>query len=308
MKRAAGAAAVLLVLAACFGGSDELSGRAVKAGEDAEIQSSVVAGSFYPDDPGVLAGMVDRFLREAGDVEVPGSLVGIMAPHAGLRYSGPVAGYAYRVAKRGDYDTIVILAPSHHLSFPGVSALRKDRYRTPLGDVKIARELVDGLIARHALISFVEGAYAKEHSLEVQLPFIQRCGFEAPVVPLVMGRSDLRTARELAGILNQEFAGRSVLFIASSDMAHFHPYKASNRIDRFTLELIQGMDPASLYGKARGRGEAELCGLGPVLTLMELTKLRGKGTFTLLRHANSGDTAGDRNRVVGYGAGAFSIP
>lgn len=308
MKRAAGAAAVLLVLAACFGGSHEVSAETAKAGEGAEVQSPVVAGFFYPDDPEVLSGMVDRFLREAADVEVPGHLVGVMAPHAGFRYSGPVAGYAYRAARRGDYDSIVILAPSHHLSFPGVSALRKDRYRTPLGDVKIARELVEGMIARHELISFVPKAYEKEHSLEVQLPFIQRCGFDAPIVPLVMGRSDLGAVRELAEILDREFGGRSTLFIASSDMAHFHPYEASNRIDRFTLDLILGMDPAAIYGKARGRGEAELCGLGPVLTLMELTNRRGKGAATLLRHVNSGDVAGDRNWVVGYGAVAFSIP
>ncbi len=269
------------------------------------VQEPVVAGSFYPSDPDALRGMVRKYLAEAGKPRIKGEILGLIAPHAGYVYSGPVAGYAYREVSGKRYDLVVVIAPSHTASHNGVSVLLKDAYRTPLGDVPIDRKLAADLAEKVPWIESVPALFAREHSLEVQLPFLQETlepGFR--ILPLVMGNPSPALAEALTDVLSGAVRGRKVLFVASSDMSHYYPYDRAVSMDRGTLEFIQKGRFEELFSACSAR-KSELCGLGPVQVVMRLADRMGIEEGTVLKYANSGDTAGNPSRVVGYGSIAF---
>ena len=273
-----------------------------------EIQEPVVAGSFYPSDPEKLGEQVSGYLTRAGQPEIEGEIFGLIAPHAGYVYSGPVAGYAYREVAGQSFDLVVIIAPSHFASLNGVSILDKDAYRTPLGDVPIDREMAKLLIDRVPWIQYEPGLYAREHSLEVQLPFLQKAlepGFR--ILPVVMGNPSPALAKALADVLSDTVRGQRVLYVASSDMSHYHPYDSAAAMDRKTLGYIENGRMETLV-KECSAGRSEMCGLGPVQVILNLAKKMGIEGGTVLRYANSGDTAGNRSKVVGYGSIAFANP
>lgn len=278
----------------------------------AETQEPVVAGQFYDADPDKLRSMVDGFIGDAEPPKLPGLALGFMVPHAGHIFSGPVAGYAYKEIKDSGVKRFVIMGPSHHVPFRGVYVMDKDFYRTPLGTVKIDRSSVKKLASARSWISTDPRLYDSEHSVEVQIPFLQEAvGPGLSIVPMVIGYITDEQAADLAKALDETFPGNDVIFIASSDMSHgnYPPFKSSDMIrpvDLNTLKLVTAMDVAAI---ARGvRDESTpLCGGFPVLTLMHLFKLRGGSDVEILKYADSGDATGDHSKVVGYGAAAFVL-
>jgi AmmeMemoRadiSam system protein B/AmmeMemoRadiSam system protein A len=272
------------------------------------VQEPVVAGQFYPAEPAELKAMVRSFIDNAGEPKLKEAIHGLVAPHAGYVYSGPAAGHAYKEVQGTKYEVVVVIAPSHTSPMAGVSVLDVDAYRTPLGDVPVDRKSVRALMAAASWIDHVPALFSREHSMEVHLPFLQTAlapGFK--IVPAVMGSPDPRLAEAFARVLARQFSGRKILYVASSDMSHYLPYKQANMKDAGTLDIIMNGEIETLVRQCSTR-ESELCGLGPVQVMMHLAKKMGIEGGTILKYENSGDTAGDRSRVVGYGSFAFANP
>jgi len=265
----------------------------------------VVAGQFYPDDPAGLSSMIERYLGAAQPRPVEGKVLGFIVPHAGYIYSGPVAAYAYKQIRELRPRTVVVMAPSHYVRSEKVGVLDVDVYRTPLGEVRIAKEMIERLRRQDPdLFTTDRSLFDREHSLEVQLPFLQKTDPGVEVVPLVLGNPFRDTAAKLARALAKAF-GDGVLYLASSDMSHHFPYDTAVSMDRLALEKISAMDISGLV-EDNVRERSQLCGLGPVLTLMELAAALGYTHAETLKYANSGDTAGPKSSVVGYCAVVFT--
>ncbi len=270
-----------------------------------KVLGPVVASAFYPSNPTAIREMIAEFFDKTPDLPLGSNLVGVVSPHAGYIYSGPVAAYIYKNLSRDSFRRVVILFPSHYTRFRGVLALDVDAYKTPLGMVPVDRKSVKLLMENDPAVFYKEGIYYREHSMEVMLPFLQvALGDNIEIIPLMMGDQTPRMARRLAEDLYDVLGDRRVLYIASSDMSHKHPYDQANAIDSRTLTHIINLDDLALVEDLR-TGKAELCGYGPVLALMHLLKLRGGGKARVLKHANSGDTAGKKDQVVGYCAVAL---
>ncbi len=259
-----------------------------------KIRPPAVAGLFYPADPEELRRMVQGFLHESAPANgMPPKA--IIVPHAGYIYSGPVAASAYaRIAPlRGVVTRVVLLGPSHRVGFLGLASSSADFFHTPLGDVPLDRDAVAGLGALpqvHAL----DEAHAMEHSLEVHLPFLQEVLGEFSLVPLVVGDA---APREVEEVLEQLWGGRETLIVISSDLSHYHDYATARTMDHATARAIEELR----YQDLRHEGA---CGRNPVRGLLLAAQRLGLKADTVdLR--NSGDTAGPRDSVVGYGAWLF---
>ena len=289
-----------------------------RAGESrfpAQVAGSAGRG-FYESNAQLLQREIDQYVaREQPHPELQHrDLLGLIAPHAGYRYSGPTAAAAYRQLQGRQYRTVVLLALSHRQRNDKVAVLDVDAYETPLGPVPVDRPTIRQLLAagggEGGFLESSPSLFEGEHSLEVQLPFLQRTldpGFS--VVPLLLATGNEEDSQRLADLLYQQLGRRQdVLFVASSDLSHFFPADEAARLDRAALELVTGLRVDAF--RARGPAAREMpCGSFPLLTLMELVQRYDSGVrrATLLKYQNSGDTAGDRSRVVGYGAVAFSL-
>jgi len=268
-----------------------------------EIRRSVIAGSWYPGDPKILRSKIEGYLRNVPDLDIGGEVIGLVAPHAGYIYSGQVAAYAYKQIRGKVYDAVIVVSPSHHYHFEGVSLYRNGGYETPLGVVPVNEELSEKLLAASPLVADLPAAHAGEHALEIQLPFLQVALGAFTLVPLVMGSQDKQTCEGLAEAIHQA-AGANVLIVGSSDLSHFHSYNEAVRMDKIVINRLAGMDaPGLLRDLSAGYGEA--CGGGPAATTLMAAVKRGAGRAEILRYANSGDVTGDRGNVVGYVAAAF---
>jgi MEMO1 family protein len=260
-------------------------------------RTPAVAGLFYPDDADTLREMVLGFLASVRPADEPPPKA-IIVPHAGYIYSGPVAAsvYARLSGGRDKIHRVVLLGPSHRVGFRGLAVSDATTFRTPLGDIRIDRQALDTVLKLPQVVR-LEAAHATEHSLEVQLPFLQLLLDDFTLVPLVVGDAD---AAEVAEVLQRLWGGAETLVVISSDLSHFHDYATANRLDRATSETIVSLHPERL-------GYDDACGRIPVAGMLLLAKRLGlQGELLDLR--NSGDTAGDKQRVVGYGAYAFSVP
>jgi AmmeMemoRadiSam system protein B len=259
------------------------------------IRQAAVSGLFYPDDAETLRQTLSEYLAQAPAAggEPPKAII---VPHAGYVYSGPVAASAFaRLA--GGRDTIrrvVLLGPSHRVPFYGLAVSGDTSYRTPLGDIPIDQEAVQEVLALPQVVK-LDAAHASEHSLEVQLPFLQFLLGDFQLVPLVVGDAE---SDQVAEVLERLWGGAETLIVISSDLSHYHDYATAQDMDRATSEAIVGLKPDQL-------GYEDACGRIPVAGLLTLANQLGlNGELLDLR--NSGDTAGDKQRVVGYGAYAFS--
>jgi AmmeMemoRadiSam system protein B len=259
------------------------------------IRPAAVAGAFYPADPAGLAAEVERCLRAArapGPGETPPKA--IIAPHAGYIYSGPIAGNAYaRVAPlRGKVTRVVLAGPAHRVPVRGVAVPRAAAFATPLGEVELDTAVLERLQAL-PFVEFNDRAHALEHSLEVHLPFLQAVLGAFRLVPLVVGDA---TPAEMASLLEAVWGGEETLVVVSSDLSHYLPYPSAREIDAATARSIVALSPRLV--------SEEACGAAPVNGLLELARRRGmRAEMVDLR--NSGDTAGGRSQVVGYGAFLF---
>jgi len=260
-----------------------------------KIQGPAVAGHFYPSDPDELRRDV-RQLVAAADSDLAHNPKALIAPHAGYIYSGPTAGIAYAqltpIASR--VKRVVLLAPSHRVSFQGIAYSSAEFFRTPLGDIAVDRQ---GLSLIHDLpqLHELDRAFSHEHSLEVHLPFLQETLGEFKIIPLLVGDVDPTLVAE---VLEQIWGGPETFIIVSSDLSHFLDYETAKAIDAETSNAVENLNPEIIsYNHA--------CGRTPVSGLL-LAARRNNLRVTTLDVRNSGDTAGPRDQVVGYGAYAFS--
>lgn len=269
-----------------------------------QVRESVIAGSWYPGEATVLRRDIESYLAAVSEKDLPGRLVALIAPHAGYRYSGQVAAYAYKLLHKQKFDSVVVLAPSHYAAFSGVSVYDQGGFKTPLGVMPLDGDLVAALKKRDDRIRYVAEAYIQEHSLEIQLPFLQVVQPGIRLVPLIMGEQDWQSCERLAAAVADCVRGRSVLVVASSDLSHFHRYDQAKSLDQLVLDRVSALDPKGLH-EDLAKGRCEACGGGPVVTAMLVAQKLGANAGRVLHYANSGDVTGDRSRVVGYMAAAL---
>jgi AmmeMemoRadiSam system protein B/AmmeMemoRadiSam system protein A len=270
-----------------------------------EIREPVVAGTFYPDRPETLSRDVKQYLDQAKEEKIEGEIIALVSPHAGYLYSGQVAAYAYRLVEGRTFDSVVVVGPSHQALFKGASIYDRGGFETPLGVVPIDIELSKRMMERRKEIQFLPEAHAREHSLEVQIPFLQIVSKSFKLVPLVMEPYwNWETCQYLSTAIAETVRGKKVLLIASSDLSHYHPYEKAVELDKIVLNHIERFDPEGLNRELKS-GRCEACGGGPIITIMLAAKALGANKGKVLKYLNSGDVTGDRSRVVGYGAGVF---
>ena len=269
------------------------------------IRRAAVAGTWYPGSATALAAMVDRHLAAAADV--PGEcvdLVALVAPHAGLMYSGPVAAHAYRLLRDRTFDLAVLVGPSHFVGFDGVSIYASGGFETPFGVAPIDEECAAALMRATPIIREHPAAHAREHSLEMQLPFLQRLASGAKIVPMVMGFQTADTARALGDALATVVRGKKTLLVASTDLSHYHHAATAARLDAVVIDHVSRFDADGLQAALDARPE-HACGGGPTVAVMRAARLVGARDAVVLQYADSGDVSGDKTAVVGYLAAAF---
>jgi len=270
-----------------------------------QVRESVIAGSWYPGNASRLQREIHDYLSHASVAHLKGQLVALISPHAGYRYSGQVAAYAYKILEKQKFSTVVVIAPSHRSYFRGVSVYDRGGYRTPLGVVPLDQEFISALKEREGRIRYVPEAHAQEHSLEIQLPFLQVLLPDFKLVPLIMGNQDFVTCQWLAEAVSDCIKKKgSVLVVASSDLSHFHPYQQAKKLDQVVLDAIAEFDPRGLSDNL-ATGKCEACGGGPMITAMLIARRLGANNSQVLHYANSGDVTGDHSGVVGYVAAAL---
>jgi MEMO1 family protein len=257
------------------------------------IRRPAVAGMFYPDSSSELRLMIEGFL---GQAKPKGSVPkAVIAPHAGYIYSGPIAASVYaRVAPgKGKIKRVVLLGPSHRVPFDGLAVTRAEAFATPLGNVPVDRDAI-AQIEKLPQVKVLDQAHAMEHSLEVQIPFLQEVLGEFSLVPIAVGEA---SPAEVCEVIEKLWGGPETLIVISSDLSHYHDYKTARRMDEATSKAIEDLDPDAIdYEQA--------CGRVPVSGMLLAAKKRGLKAKTVdLR--SSGDTAGPRDEVVGYGAYVF---
>mgnify|MGYP000179083814 FL=1 len=254
------------------------------------IRQPAVAGSFYPDNPNVLSAMLAGYLEQvAASAKVPKAII---VPHAGYIYSGACAAQAYArlAAQHATIKRVVLLGPSHHVGFTGLALSSSDAFNTPLGDIPLDKGSIASLL-QFPFVQYLDQAHALEHSLEVQLPFLQMILDDFSLIPIVAGDC---AAEQIEQVLELFYGQPNTLIVISSDLSHFHDYATAQRLDQVTSEKIENLDYQHL-------GFDSACGRVPVSGLLALAKKKSLQIKTIdLR--NSGDTAGDKSRVVGYGA------
>ena len=276
------------------------------------VRHAARSGQFYPGDKQALSSMIGDFLEKAEKVVVNGEIVGLWVPHAGYMFSGQVAANAYCTVHGSNYDVVIVIGPSHYEPIRGASIGDWDIYRTPMGDVKVDTELAQKIRDTSSLVNSVPSAHKYEHSVEVQIPFIQTVLPGVPIVPMVIGQLSMKDSKKIAQALVKAVQGKKVLFIASSDMSHFPSYKDAYEVDLLVMDAVADFDVKKVYNLNRSLMkknipglECVLCGQGALTTVMMATMESGAKESRALPYANSGDIYGERHRVVGYGAAIF---
>jgi AmmeMemoRadiSam system protein B/AmmeMemoRadiSam system protein A len=270
-----------------------------------EIREPAVAGSWYSDNPEILSKELKGYLDNATKGEIQGKIIALVSPHAGYQYSGGVAAHAYKLIEGKTFDAIVVVAPSHRALFQGASLYDRGGFRTPLGVIPIDEELSKGMMEKRKEIQFLPEAHAQEHSLEIQLPFLQIVLKTFKLVPIVMEPYwSWETCQSLATAIAETVKGKNVLLVASSDLSHFHSSQKAVELDKIVLNHLERLDPEGLNRDLK-QGRCEACGGGPIISIMLAAKALGANKGKVLKYLNSGDVTGDRSRVVGYAAGVF---
>ncbi len=260
----------------------------------------VVAGMFYTSNKERLHREVRDFVDRAQVDRIDGDLLGVISPHAGYVYSGSCAGHSFKLLEEREIDTAVIIAPSHRVGGFTCSVGDYDAYSTPLGKVETDRDTIEQLLDYEEL-SFFPVAHEMEHSLEVQLPFLQVVQPDAMIVPIVLGTQDYRNSKRLSEILLEVFGDRldRTTFIVSSDLSHYHDSKEAELLDRILIDSIEKLDALGLWEHI-SRNHTEACGFGGILTLIEMANALGYDRSKVLDYTHSGHTSGDHTQVVGY--------
>lgn len=268
----------------------------------------VVAGSFYPSDPKALRQQIEAcFKHRLGPGELPrvnsegGRRVSaLVSPHAGYVYSGPVAAHGYyALAEDGVPETFILLGPNHTGFGSGVSIMVEGSWRTPLGDLEIDRELAAALVGSCRIIDPDESAHRHEHSIEVQLPFIQYLYGSPKIVPVCFLMQDPETAREVGETIAKSILGENAVIVASTDLTHYEPHSEAAAKDRKVIDAVLNLDASGVAQVVDSLG-VSMCGPGPVMAAIAAAKALKAERGELLAYATSGDVTGDRSSVVGY--------
>jgi len=277
------------------------------------IRPAAVAGSWYPASAERLGRDVDAYVAAAGTADVPAPRA-IVVPHAGLRYSGPVAAYAYHATRQARYSSIVLVGPSHFVGFNGVSIWPQGAWQTPFGAVQVDEELARAIAVQSPAVVDNREALGREHSLEMQLPFIAHLLPDVPIVPMVMGYQSRETAFALGDAIAAALNGRGgssdlpaplpPLLVASSDLSHFENAAIAEKMDQVVMDRVADLDPDGLMD-ALEREPHHACGGGPIVSVLHAARQLGATRAGVLRYADSGDVSGDKSSVVGYMAAAI---
>jgi AmmeMemoRadiSam system protein B len=280
-----------------------------------KIRSPAVAGSWYAGTPNSLRNQIEElFTHRLGPGSLPQimrdgprNIVGLVVPHAGYMASGPVAAHAYHhLAKDGKPDVIVIFGPNHTGRGSALSIMNEGTWRTPLGDVEIDAETADRILQASRIVDVDERAHAYEHSIELQLPFLQYLyGSEFKFVPVCFMMQDLESSREVGKAVAEALKGKNALVIASSDMTHYEPQERAEKKDKMAIDAALKMDETQYYNTVEAYG-ISTCGYGPVIAAITAAKELGAKKAQLLCYKTSGDVLGDRSAVVGYASIAFT--
>ncbi|MDG6898461.1 MAG: AmmeMemoRadiSam system protein B [Nitrososphaerota archaeon] len=277
------------------------------------VRKPAVAGSFYPKGRNELQRMVrDSYTHPLGPGKEPPSaptratVVSVVAPHAGYEYSGPVAAHSYlHVSSLRDPELVIVVAPNHYGVGSGVSAYSSGSWETPLGSLRVDEAAAKELAEDTGIVDFDPVSHRLEHSLEVQLPFLQMIyGDSVPLLPVCISFQDQETTTALAaGVANVARERRTVL-VASSDLTHYEPAAEAKRKDMALISEMLKMDIGAFYSTLE-RLQVTACGFGAISTVMQASKTLGLARADLLKYASSGDTTGDMAQVVGYGSVRF---
>jgi MEMO1 family protein len=271
-----------------------------------KVRKPIVAGTFYAGTPEELKEQIERcYKHELGPGAVPQvndkgprEVVALVVPHAGYIYSGPVAAHAYReLAADGGFDTAVILGPNHTGYGSPVSLWAEGVWETPLGEVEIDENLAHSLLG--GMIESNDTAHLYEHSIEVQLPWLQYLYGKLKIVPITMLAQDIETARQVGKAISN--SSDNIIIIASTDFTHYEPHSVAIEKDESMIEAIINLDEEELY-RRREALNCTMCGYGPVASAIVAAKEMGAKRANLLKYATSGDMTGDFSRVVGYGS------
>jgi len=272
------------------------------------IRFPAVSGLFYPSSKDSLIKQIENcFLSHIGPGSLPRlnpkgkrEIVALVVPHAGYMYSGPVAAHSYfSLAEDGKPEIIVILGPNHTGIGSGVSIMISGKWRTPLGDVEIDEDTAKTIVEKSKFVDIDELAHTHEHSIEVQLPFLQYVLKDFKFVPICMMMQDLKTSRDVGEAIASSIKGKNAIIIASTDLTHYEDQKSASIKDRSVIESILSLDEEKLE-RIITEMNVSMCGPGPVAAAIYAAKLLGAKSAYLLKYATSGDITGDYSSVVGY--------
>ncbi|MEE9911962.1 MAG: AmmeMemoRadiSam system protein B [Deltaproteobacteria bacterium] len=269
-----------------------------------KLRKYILAGSWYPGNPALLRSDITKYIRNVPDKQIEGDIIGLIVPHAGYIYSGQVAAHAYKLIQGRKYDTVIIVGPSHRVAFGVVSIYSQGAFETPLGVIPVDENMAAEMKNLSRSIVDFPAAHAQEHSLEIQLPFLQIVLGAFSIIPLVMGDQGAATCQELADVISQVAKDRRVLIVASSDLSHFHSYNQAKELDAIVLRHIQKGNVEGLLDDLT-LDKIEACGGGPMAVTMLAVRKLGAHHSELLKYANSGDITGDKNSVVGYASAVY---
>ncbi|WP_458403642.1 AmmeMemoRadiSam system protein B [Methanobrevibacter sp.] len=280
------------------------------------IRRPAVAGAFYPNSPEKIVDIVEEcFLDERGAGEIPalGKFDGvdypmhIMVPHAGYQYSGAIASHGYcKLVQNGFPEVFIILSPNHTGFGSEISVFSEGEWITPLGNVEVDEEFANSIISHSNIAESEFSAHIHEHSIEVQLPFLQYFSDDFKIVPITMGSQTFSASSDLAKAIFDagNSLNKSYAVIASTDLSHFNNQEKANKVDGFVLEDIEEMNEFKLFEEVV-QYNITMCGYGPVMTAISLSKMSNKNTCEILAYGTSGDVTGDFTSVVGYASGIF---
>jgi AmmeMemoRadiSam system protein B len=272
------------------------------------IRPAAVAGTWYPGTPGALSRDVDEFL-DAASAGPGGDLRAIIAPHAGLMFSGPVGAYAYKATFHAEFDVAVLVGPSHFVPFEGAAIWPSGGFDSPLGVARIDEAGAEAL-ARSPIVQALPSAHRREHSLEMQLPFLRRVHPELPIVPVLIGFQRRDTINALADAIASAFGDRQPLLVASTDLSHYFDAKTAAALDGRVQQHVSAFDADGLLDlfeeyPEHERGRYVACGGGAAVAVMKAARALGAIEGRVLKYAHSGEISGDYDGVVGYVAAAF---
>jgi len=266
-----------------------------------QVRRSPIAGTWYPGQPNILTQTIRELIDGNESIEESRELVGLICPHAGLRYSGPIAAAGYRLLEGSRFDTAVLVGPSHYEHFTGASVFLRGAFETPLGRIGVDESLATAIEARDSEICFIAEAHDREHCLEMQVPFLQVLNPEISIVPIVIGDQRRENVESIAQAIADAVSETSkrVLLVASSDLSHYKSAELAARMDGKVSRFVEGFDERGLMDLLEKNHE-HACGGGPIVAVMMAAKILGATTTRLMRYGDSGDVTGDKLQVVGY--------